>query len=111
MQFHTNRLSTGTEFAQLSDLLSVDKEKNWNREQSSGKEAQQTHSPWNSKIVEHARRKHGKSSSKPASEESVGRNGRVCVHGVAVDDVVQSLQEDKEDTCSDEASCDDLRHP
>lgn len=73
---------------ETSNLRAVDIEQDRHREQRDTQEPQQRGRPRDAEVMEHARGKHGKASTEPRTEEGVGGDGGVGVHGVAVDDVV-----------------------
>jgi hypothetical protein len=100
VQAHTTprTLEIRTELAQTSQLLSPDKEANRHRDQSHTQKGQQASCPWHTKVMKHSGREQWEACTSHGPEERVGRNSRVSMHHVHIDDVAQALNEDHEDS-------------
>ncbi|KAK6602864.1 hypothetical protein H4I95_06801 [Botrytis cinerea] len=61
--------------------------------------------------IEHILRKERESTARKTSQERISGDGRICVPHVDIDDVIQALQENHQDTPPDEDTRDDLWNP
>jgi hypothetical protein len=94
----SSHLEIWAKFAHTAQLLSPDKETNRYRNQSHTQKCQQTCCPRYTKVMEHRGGEQREACASKAPEERIGRNGRVGVHHVHIDDVAQALNEDHEDS-------------
>jgi len=99
------------EAAHGANLCSVEKEKNRNRNHRNCDETQNTRSPVDAQLVIHLSREQGECSAQSRSNQGVRGDGTVGVHHVHIDDVIQALHENDQNTHTNRDSSNDLRGP
>jgi len=99
------------ELAHLPDLSSVNVEQNRCWDHGNAKKPKQRRSPVDPEVVVHLRSKERETCTSQRPEKSVGCDGTVCMPHVDVDNVVQPLQENHQDSPTDRDTGNDLRHP
>jgi hypothetical protein len=103
--------SSRTKIAHLPNPTSIDEEEDWCRNHSDAKKSQQRSGPADTQVVVHSSREQRESTARKRSQECIGSDGRVRMPHVNIDDVVQPLQENHQNSPSDRDPGQDLRNP